>query len=96
MSPADAASGIRIAQREPFDVIVMAALMPGMDGTEATRRLKADERTRAIPILIMIDDPQESRGRAAVEAGAAGTCLASSPPERVEDEIHNIAGSGIP
>jgi len=41
-----------MAQNKPFDVIVMDLSMPKMDGWEATRRLKADNRTRHIPILI--------------------------------------------
>lgn len=33
------------------DVIVMDLSLPGMDGWEATRRIKADDRTRDIPVL---------------------------------------------
>jgi CheY-like chemotaxis protein len=35
------------------DVIVLDFAMPNMDGGEAARRLKADERTRAIPIVMV-------------------------------------------
>ena len=35
------------------DVIVMDITLPVMDGWEATRRLKADERTRHIPIIVL-------------------------------------------
>jgi CheY-like chemotaxis protein len=35
------------------DVVLLDALMPGMDGFEVARRLKADERTHHIPIIFM-------------------------------------------
>jgi len=41
----------------PFDVIVMDLTMPKMDGWEATRRLKADALTQAIPIIILTGYP---------------------------------------
>src|SRR4051812_7019627 len=35
------------------DLIVMDLSLPGLDGWEATRRLKADARTRAIPVIAL-------------------------------------------
>src|SRR5256885_9948879 len=49
----DGETAIRLAQQQRFDVIVMDLAMPKMDGVEATRRLKTDERTRQIPIIIV-------------------------------------------
>jgi signal transduction histidine kinase/FixJ family two-component response regulator/HPt (histidine-containing phosphotransfer) domain-containing protein len=41
------------ASREPFDLILMDLHMPGMDGFVATQRLRADVRTRQVPIVAL-------------------------------------------
>jgi len=44
---------LRQIQREPPDLVVLDALMPGLDGFEVCRRLQADPATREIPIIFM-------------------------------------------
>ena len=53
---AEAANGLEAIEktRELMpDIILMDLALPKMDGWEATRRLKADERTRHIPIVAL-------------------------------------------
>ena len=47
------ADALRQAHAEPPDLVLLDIMMPDMDGFEVCRRLRADERTRAIPILIL-------------------------------------------
>ena len=49
----DGASAIRTACEECPDLILMDLTLPVLDGWEATRVLKADERTRNIPIVAL-------------------------------------------
>jgi len=44
---------LELALRQPPDLIVLDVMMPEMDGYETCRRLKADERTRHVPILFL-------------------------------------------
>jgi two-component system, cell cycle response regulator DivK len=57
--------GIAYAQRERPDLILMDLSLPVMDGWEATRRLKADEQLRSIPVIAltahaMVGDEQKA------------------------------------
>ena len=47
----DGEQGLAAAQAEIPDVILMDMSLPVMDGWEATRRLKAEAATRAIPVI---------------------------------------------
>ena len=47
----DGEQGCAVALAEQPDLILMDLEMPGVDGWEATRRLKADPQTRSIPVL---------------------------------------------
>ncbi len=44
---------LELAERESPHVILLDIMMPGMDGIEVCNSLKANEKTRSIPILIM-------------------------------------------
>lgn len=46
-----AEDGIRIAQETPPALVLMDIQLPRMNGIEALRLLRADERTRAIPVI---------------------------------------------
>jgi two-component system, cell cycle response regulator DivK len=47
----DGAKGCEMAAAELPDLILMDLEMPVVDGWEATRRIKADPQTRAIPVI---------------------------------------------
>ncbi|HTP29745.1 MAG TPA: ATP-binding protein, partial [Anaeromyxobacteraceae bacterium] len=49
----DGLKGLEMALRERPSLIVTDLMMPGMDGLDLTRRLREDERTRHIPILML-------------------------------------------
>jgi len=50
---ADAEEGLTLARDEQPDLVLMDIQLPGMDGLEATALLKADAKTRAIPVIAL-------------------------------------------
>src|SRR5260221_4635000 len=53
ISADDGLKGVEMALRERPSLVVAALMMPGIDGLELTRRLRADEATRHIPVLML-------------------------------------------
>jgi two-component system phosphate regulon response regulator PhoB len=51
---------IDIARRDIPDLIILDLMLPGMDGTEVTRRLKADTKTAGIPIIMLSAKSEET------------------------------------
>ena len=49
----DGERGCDMAAQEKPDLILMDLELPGVDGWEATRRLKANPETRAIPVIAL-------------------------------------------
>lgn len=48
---ADGLEGLKQAEKERPDLIIVDVMMPGIDGREVARRLRADPKTKDIPIL---------------------------------------------
>ncbi|MBX6315498.1 MAG: response regulator [Isosphaeraceae bacterium] len=65
----DGQAALRMAEEFAPQVILMDLMMPVLDGWEATRRLKADERMRSIPVLALTGDATPDGESAARRAG---------------------------
>ena len=65
----DGQQGVDMALASPPDLILMDMSLPVMDGWEATRRLKADERTKHIPVIALTAHAMDGDEQKAREAG---------------------------
>jgi two-component system cell cycle response regulator DivK len=61
--------GVAMAGRERPDLILMDIQLPGLDGYEATRRIKADPALRSIPIIAVTSYALSGDDRKALAAG---------------------------
>ena len=64
--------GVAAALRRPPDLILMDIQLPGFDGLEATRRIKADSALQHIPILAVTSYVMSDDELRALEAGCDG------------------------
>src|SRR5215208_3404069 len=69
------------------DVILMDLSLPRVDGWEATRRLKQDERTRAIPIIALTAHALAAAHDRAKEVGCDAVVTKPCLPRDLEQEV---------
>lgn len=74
------------------DVILMDLSLPRLDGWEASRRLKTDERTRHIPIIALTAHALSSAREKAVAAGCDAVVTKPCPPRDLEAVVRRQLG----
>ena len=91
---ADGAEAIRLAQEHRPDVILMDLRMPGMDGSEATRRLLEEDPATQVVILTSFSERDEILS--ALDAGAIGYLLKDAEPDELIRGVRAAANGESP
>jgi two-component system, cell cycle response regulator DivK len=86
--------GVRIAREEHPDLILMDISIPVIDGWEATKILKGDDKTRNIPIIALTAHALATDRAKASEVGCDGYLAKPCEPRRVVAEVEKFIGSG--
>lgn len=87
---AEAGSGVEAvakARELKPSCILMDLSLPGIDGWEATRQLKADTSTTNIPVVAITGHASELASRDARSAGCVAFVLKPAPPDTVVAEV---------
>lgn len=85
--------GYELALMARPDLVIMDIEMPVMGGYEATKRIKADERIKAIPVLFFSTLGSEENFRQAEDLGAAGYLNKPICREELAQVIDRILGA---
>jgi two-component system, cell cycle response regulator DivK len=78
------------------DIILMDLSLPVMDGWEATRRLKADERTAHIPVVALTGHALAGISEGAKKAGCDAFVTKPCLPEDLVKEIRKVLEGPLP
>jgi DNA-binding NarL/FixJ family response regulator len=86
----DGESLLEQLQEHSVDVVLSDVRMPGLDGLEALRRLRARDATTPVLLLTTFDEPDLLLQ--ATDAGAQGFLLKDAAPEDLREAIEKVAG----
>ncbi|MEZ5292251.1 MAG: response regulator [Vicinamibacterales bacterium] len=89
-----AAEALALACAEPPDAILMDLSLPGVDGIEATRQLKAAPATAHVPVLAITGHVEARVAEAARAAGCDAFIVKPSPAPDVVKIIDALVGRG--
>ena len=90
----DGETGIAMAQAEAPALILMDVTLPGIDGLEATRRLKAAPQTRHIPIVALTAHTMASDRDTALAAGCDEFDTKPIELPRLLEKIESLLSQG--
>jgi len=66
----DGSQGLKMAQDEGPDLVLLDLMLPGMNGLDVLRRLRADSRTADLPVIVVSAQAQFTDKHAALDVGA--------------------------
>jgi two-component system chemotaxis response regulator CheY len=87
----DGAEAVSKAAQGGFDLVLMDWNMPNMTGIDALKKLKTQDSTRAIPVIMVTSESEKSRIMEALQAGAANYVVKPFQPETLQEKIAAVA-----
>ena len=94
---ADLSDGLQVVpflRDHPIDLVLMDIRMPGIDGVEATRRIRAEHAAEKVRIIVLTTFDQDEIVLAALRAGANGFLSKTVSPAELIAGITEVAGGG--
>ena len=85
---------VRFLRDHPIDLVLMDIRMPGIDGVEATRRIRAEHAAAKVRIIVLTTFDQDEIVLAALRAGANGFLSKTVSPAELIAGITEVVGGG--
>lgn len=96
LTAASGREGLALARSERPDLIFMDIVMDDLDGYHATRTLKEDPETNAIPVVVVSSKHQKADKMWAQLQGARGYIVKPPLAEEVLRQVAALIGAGAP
>jgi DNA-binding response OmpR family regulator len=88
----DGEQALELARAERPDLAVLDVMMPKMDGFELTRRLRAEEATSRMPIILLTARAQDADVDRGFESGADDYLRKPFSPQELSTRVQAILG----
>jgi PAS domain S-box-containing protein len=85
----DGLSGLSFAREYSPDLIIVDVIMPGLDGFELLREIRADAAIHTVPIIILSGDASEDARLEALRNGADDFLIKPFKPKELIARIHS-------
>jgi two-component system alkaline phosphatase synthesis response regulator PhoP len=92
LTASDGEQALETAQREQPDLIVLDIMMPKLDGYETCKMLKADDRTRQIPVILLSAKGRHTDQKIGYEVGADDYITKPFSPRKLVERINTLLG----
>ena len=88
----DGADALAKLASQPVNLLITDLNMPNMDGVSLIKSVRADQRFKFMPILMLTTESQESRKQEGRAAGATGWIVKPFNPEQLLAVIRKVLG----
>jgi DNA-binding response OmpR family regulator len=88
----DGEEALRVALEAKPDLAVLDVMMPKLDGFELTRRLRAEDATSRMPIILLTARAQDADVQAGFDAGADDYLRKPFSPQELRARVQAILG----
>ena len=82
--------GLKKARDEKPDLLVLDVMLPGLDGFEFCRRLRADAETAGLSVLMLSAKAQEIDKTTGLRIGADDYLAKPADPSEILDRVSNL------
>lgn len=89
---ADGLTALSLLKAGNFDLLITDWNMPGMQGVELLREVRADERMKKLPVLMLTAEAKREQIVAAAQAGVSGYVIKPFTAATLKEKIGKIFG----
>ena len=83
----DGNEALEKARNERPDLILLDVIIPGKDGITVCREIKADKRTKDIPVIVITSDTSHETRQKAISSGAAAFITKPFEPKDIREAV---------
>ncbi|MEN6621277.1 MAG: response regulator [Smithella sp.] len=75
---------------DAISLVLLDWNMPMMNGIDVLRNMRADDRFKKIPVLMVSTESEEDKIKEAIDAGASGYLAKPFKPDKLTNAIHQV------